>query len=155
MKKHPTTAQRLEFEKLRAFVAVGFEDIVRSSAVPATHHPAAIADRLWAAAPSTALTGLRQAAYDVVEMFQDLAGDDLDAMEERFAKAGAPSLCELRRHRIGDIFRVLSRAKIRDDDEWRLINAVVSDLATGILDEAHRALAQRLVHEYEASRKPD
>jgi hypothetical protein len=31
--KKTTPAQRLEFEKLRAFIAIGFEDLLRASAV--------------------------------------------------------------------------------------------------------------------------
>ena len=138
MKKPPTTTQRLEFEKLRAFVSVGFQDGL------------AVADRMWSESPSAALKGIRQAAADVVEMFQDVQGDDLVALEQRFAAAGAPSLAAMRSRRVADIFRVLNRAEIRTDDEWRLVNAVVSDTADRILDEPSRAIAHRLLADYEA-----
>ena len=102
MKKNPTNAQRLEFEKLRAFVVVGFENVLRSFSLPPERHPAAVADQMWASSPVTALKGLRQAASDVVEMLQDLAGDDLAVMETRLAQANAPSLAGMRRRRVGD-----------------------------------------------------
>ena len=153
MPKDPTTAQRLEFEKLRAFAVVGFEHLYSFSATAPEDHPAAVVDRMWSESPSAALKGLRQAAADVVEMSRDVEGDDLVALEGRLAAAGAPSLAAMRERRVGDIFRILNRAAIRDDDEWRLINAVASDLDDRILGEANRALAQRLLYEYEVSKK--
>jgi hypothetical protein len=155
MKKDPTTAQRLEFEKLRAFVSVGFEDVCRSSAIAPEHLPAAVADRMWSTSPATALKGLRQAAADVVEMFQDFEGADLLTLEGRLAAAGAPSLAAMRSRRVAEIFRILNEAQIRGDEEWRLLNAVVSDTDDRILDDLHRAVAQRLLQEYEASKPAD
>ena len=123
-----------------------------ASATAPEHVPAAVADRMWSTSPSTALKGLRQAAADVVEMYQDIKGDELAALERRFAAAGAPSLAAMRSRRVVDIFRILERAEIRSDDEWRLLNAVVSDVADRILDEPGRAVASRLLGEYEASK---
>src|SRR5688572_7436395 len=95
--KGPTPAQQLEFEKLRAFVAVGFDDVWRSSAMAPEQHPAVVVDRMWRAeSPATALKGLRQAAGDVVEMLQDLDGAELIAFEKRLAEVGAPSLADMR-----------------------------------------------------------
>ena len=85
-------------------------------------------------------------------MYEDIKGDDLAALEQRFAAAGAPSLAAMRSRRVVDIFRILTRAKIRSDDEWRLLNAVASDVADGILDDANRPLAERLLREYEVSK---
>ncbi len=137
---------------MRAFVAAGFEYVFRSTPLPPEQHPAAVADRMWAASPATGLRGIRLAAADVVEMLQDLKGDDLLAFEKRLAEVGAPSLAAMRAGRLNNIFRVLNRGKIRDDDEWRLISAVVSDMSDRSLDEASRAVAQRLLAEYEASK---
>lgn len=108
---------------------------------------------MWRESPSAALKGLRQAAADVVEMFQDVEGDDLVALERRLATAGAPSLAAMRERWVGEIFRILNRAAINDEDEWRLMNAVVSDVDDRILDETSRAIAQRLLYEYEVSKK--
>ena len=110
---------------------------------------------MWSESPSSALKGLRQAAADVVEMYRDLQGDDLAALEQRFEAAGAPSLAAMRSGQAADTFRILARAEIRDDDEWRLLNAVVSDVADRILDESSRAVAHRLLGDYEASKKTD
>ena len=147
--------QQLEFDKLRAFVAVGFDYVYDSTPIAPEHHPAAVADGMWAASPGTALRGLRAAAADVVEMLQDLKGDDLIAFEKRLAENDAPSLAAMRAQRVGDVFRILSRAAIRDDDEWRIVNAVVNDMSDHSLDEASRALAQRLLGEYEKSKTID
>ena len=155
VKKPPTATQRLEFDKLRAFMAVGFEEMCSASGMAPEQHPVAIADRIWSESPSAALKGLRQAAADVVEMYQDMQGDDLAALERRFAAAGAPSLAAMRSRRVADIFRLLDRAEIRSDHEWRLLSAVVSDTADRILDESSRAAAERLLGEYEHSKKTD
>ena len=77
----------------------------------------------------------------------------LAALEQRLAAAGAPSLGAMRARRVGDVFRILNRQAIRDDDEWRLLNAIVSDLADRTLDDRSRTLAHRLLEEYEVGKK--
>jgi hypothetical protein len=77
MSKTPSSAQQLEFVRLRAFITVGFEHVFATRSLSPDHYPAAVADRIWAQSPALALRGLREAASDVVEMLQDLDGSQV------------------------------------------------------------------------------
>jgi hypothetical protein len=149
MRRNPTPSQQLEFARLRAFVATGFEDVASTLSLPPEHHPAVVADKFWAESPGAALRGLRAAAADVVEMLQDLNGPALAAVELRLAQAGAPSLSAMRDQYVNGIFRILNRGQIRSDEESRLINAVLSDVDDRILDDSTRELANNLLGDYE------
>jgi hypothetical protein len=143
-------SQRLEFARLRAFVVAGYEHVLSDlPAMPETH-PGAVADRMWEEGPGPALRGLREAAADVVELMQDLDDAQLAAFELRLKQAGAPSLSAMREGRVGNLFGILHRGTIRDDDEWRLTNAALSDVTDSLLDAPARELAGHLVNDYEA-----
>jgi hypothetical protein len=82
-------------------------------------------------------------------MLQDLDGPSLAALEARLAQAGAPSLSAMRGQRVNSIFRILNRGQIRSADEFRLINAVLSNVDDRILDDSTRELANNLLGDYE------
>jgi len=96
----------------------------------------------------------RQAAMvvaDLVEWTQDLAGDDLVAIDERLAKGGSPTLSLMRRRQDREFGALLSTGKITTDDEWRLVEARMSDTENPLPDR-DRALANRMLVSYESER---
>jgi hypothetical protein len=54
----------------------------------------------------------------------------------------------MREGRVGALFGILHRGTIRNDDEWRRVNAAISDV-TSLLDAPARELAGRLLKDYE------
>ena len=134
---------------MRAFITVGFEHVIATLPLSPDQHPAAAADRIWAQSPALALRGLREAASDVVEMLQDLHGPQLAAFDARLAKAGAPTLSDMRSRTAENVFKILIRSQIRNDDEWRLLNGVLSNVNDRLLDEPTRELANRILSAYE------
>jgi hypothetical protein len=153
LRKTPSSAQQLEFVRLRAFVTVGFERVIATLPLSPDHHPAAVADGIWAQSPALALRGLREAASDVVEMLQDLQGPQLAAFDARLAKAGAPTLSDMRSRMAENVFQILIRGQIRSDDEWCLLNGVLSNVNDRLLDEPTRELANRIRGSYEAAQR--
>jgi hypothetical protein len=150
MKKQPTLTQQLEFARLRAFVVAGYEHVLSDLPAMAEAHPGAVADKMWEEGHRRALRGLREAAADVVELMQDLDDAQLAAFEQRLKQAGAPSLSAMREGRVGGLFGILHRGTIRNDDEWRLMNAAVLDVTDSLLDAPARELASRVLKDYEA-----
>ena len=138
---------------MRAFITVGLEHVIATLPLSPDHHPAAVADGIWAQSPALALRGLREAASDVVEMLQDLQGPQLAAFDARLAKAGAPTLSDMRSRMAENVFQILVRGQIRNDDEWRLLNGVLSNVNDRLLDEPTRDLANRILGSYEAARR--
>jgi len=85
---------------------------------------------------------------DVLEWNQDLDGEDLTALDEHLANRGLPTFTLVRRRQDREFANVLARGTIASDDEWRLLNARLSDL-DGPLSENDQALANRMLQEYE------
>ena len=133
----PTPDQELEFTRLRAFVVVGFESL----SFPVESQVGRTADAFWAKSPSMALRGLRQAVSDVVEMTQDLEGLALDDLEARLREAGAPSLRSMRDRRLRQVFQILNRGQVRNQDEWYVLTAVLSNTDDLLLDAPGRERA--------------
>jgi hypothetical protein len=148
MAREPSPTQKAEFQRLLAFVTIGFEQYAGSLPVAPDQTPAALATAAWAESPSVALQGLREAARDVVEMSQDLDGVALVAFEQRLANAGAPALYTMRIRRVRSLYQILARGRIQSDEEYRLVSAVVSDTADRLLDNSSRRLAETLMAAY-------
>ena len=98
------------------------------------------------------LSGLRQASRDMVEMCQDLADDQVAALDARLASKGLPTLTHMRDRRYRSMLAILSRGRIKSDEEFRLLNSFVSDVDSPHLSEANRTRAETLLGEYEFNR---
>ena len=73
------------------------------------------------------------------------------AFDARLAKAGAPTLSDMRSRRAESVFRILIRGQVGNDDEWRLLKGVLSNVNDRLLDEPTRELANRILASYEAA----
>jgi hypothetical protein len=101
---------------------------------------------------SRSLCGLREAARDLVEMREDLAGEQLAGLDARLARAGVPTLSLMRDRRYRSLLAALSRGRIESDDEFRLVNGFVSDVEPDHLSPEARAKANALLGVYESDR---
>jgi hypothetical protein len=129
-----------ELEQLRGFSLAVLEELGVSLS----------AEALEPIRASRSLRGLREAARDMVEMCQDINGDQLVALDARLARAGLPTLSLMRDHRYRAFSAVLVRGRIDSDDEFRLVNSFVSDVEVGQLSEEARATATVLLGRYES-----
>ena len=121
----------------------------------------AVIDHLGWGVPSEALEplrstrsvrGLRDAARDMVEMCQDLGPDQVAALDTRLARVGLPTLTLMRDRRYRELLEVLSRGRIRSDEEFRLVNGFVSELDTPDLSLSARHAAEALMRAFEFER---
>jgi len=88
---------------------------------------------------------------DILEWNRDLDGGDLIALDERLANRGLPTFTLVRRRQDREFAIVLARGTIASDDEWRLLNARLSDV-DGPLSDNDRALANRMLGKYESEK---
>jgi hypothetical protein len=86
-------------------------------------------------------------------MLQDLQGPQVAAFDARLAKAGAPTLSDMRSRMAENVFQILIRGQIRSDDEWCLLNGVLSNVNDRLLNEPTRELANRILGSYEAAQR--
>ena len=69
------------------------------------------------------ISGIRQAANDLVEMSQHLAGKDLAKLDKKLEELNLPSLSSMREKGYRELLKILSRNKIRNEDEWYLVKS--------------------------------
>jgi len=48
-----------------------------------------------------------------------------------------------------NVFQILTRGQVRNDDEWRILNGVLSNVNDRLLDEPTRELANNILSAYE------
>ena len=106
-----------------------------------------LTDVQWERTPTT---GLRTAARDLVEWCQDVSGDALSELDAELSRASAPTLTAMRHAGYRSALAVLSRGEIRTEEEWHLLNALLTDTANRTLSPAEREDATRLALDYEA-----
>ncbi|MDR7132842.1 hypothetical protein J2X06_000026 [Lysobacter niastensis] len=114
------------------------------------HHPinvlAAIEQR---AGRSRALTGLKQAIGDILEGVQDLAPGQIAQLDDALRQAGALTLTLLLARQSKVFKAILRRGQIRNDTEFYLISAALSDTSS-VRSETEIATLGSMVAAYEA-----
>jgi hypothetical protein len=88
---------------------------------------------------------------DLVEWTQYIAGDELSALNECLANNGLPTLTLMRRRQDRKLGALISSGEITSDDDYRLLEARLSDMGDP-LPESDRAIANRMLLQYEAKR---
>jgi hypothetical protein len=88
----------------------------------------------------------------MVEMCEDLAPDQVAALDARLERDGLPTLSRMRDRRYRSLLAVLARGRIESDDEFRLVNSFVCEVDSPHLSGAARAKANALLGEYETNR---
>jgi hypothetical protein len=81
---------------------------------------------------------------DLTEWSQDLAGKALDQLNHCLATENLPTLSLLRSREDNAFCRILERNEIRTEDEYRLVNARVSN-ASSALPTPDREMAEHLL----------
>jgi hypothetical protein len=88
------------------------------------------------------------AARDAVEWCQDLAGEELVRLDSELAAKGLPTLSAMRNAMCRKALAVLTRGRVRTEEEWCLLNGFVANDADRVLSPTERNDAERLVHEF-------
>ncbi len=100
----------------------------------------------WLKSP---IAGVRQAANDMLEATGDIAGDELNRLNTVLSDKGLPTLSNMRDKSFKKVIQLLSRNKLKSEDEWRLLRAFTE---TSLLGKAETEQAQMLMDHYEFKR---
>ncbi len=92
------------------------------------------------------ISGIRQAARDMVEASQDVQGEELNRIDNKLNELNLPSLTNMRQKDLSKFLQILSRNKVKNEDEWYLLR---SYLESEELDENMRLNAQQLLDKFE------
>ena len=92
---------------------------------------------------------LRVAAADMVEMCQDMTGKQLADLDSLLNEKGFPSLSEMRDRNLRRLREILSKERIKSDDDWRFVESYLSDVDSDVLTGKERDAANRMLAEYD------
>ena len=94
------------------------------------------------------------AARDVVEMCQDLSGDELARLDSQLVSKGLPTMTAMRNTTYRKALAVLARGSVRTEEEWHVLNGFVVNQDDGVLSPTERKEADRLIHEFRQKPEP-
>jgi len=149
------TASVEEAERLAAFCRQGLAFLVSKGAMSSSLAAAFPApERLKLAGSLTAarLSGLREAAHDVVTVlthYLESAPTVSEADIDSFLLArGAPRLSQMRARYWERLAKILRKASITSDEEYRLVSEALSDTGSIAPSSAERQMLEQLAAKY-------
>lgn len=95
------------------------------------------------------LRELRTAAADMVEMCQDVTGQQLASLDNLLLEKGFPSLSEMRDRDLRRLRGILSKERIESEDDWRFVESYLADVESKPLTGKDRETANRILAEYD------
>src|SRR5690349_6840476 len=134
----------VELKEFLSFYADAYLDVVD---LPPEMRPLAKLAALEKKSAKAALSGLRQAINDCIEMSFHLGSDEVTKLDEQLRKRGIVTLSELRRRYSRKYATIVKRGRIKSDTEYYLIRNVLSDPTSKTTDE--RELLENLIADYE------
>ena len=85
----------------------------------------------------------------MVEMCQDITGEQLSDLDNLLLEKGFPTLSEMRDRNLRRLREILSEERIRSADDWRFVESFLSDVDSEVLTSKDRETANRILAEYE------
>jgi hypothetical protein len=92
----------------------------------------------------------RATATDMVDSCQNLTSQQVKQLDQLLVTSGFPTLSEMRDRSLQRLRRILSNRRVATVDEWRFLESYLSDVDSDVLTEEDRALANRILAEYDS-----
>jgi hypothetical protein len=138
-----------EYAELKKFLTFYADRYLNVEGMPPEMRPAAGVDALEKKSMKMALSGLRQAINDCVEMSLRFNPEEVAKLDEELRDRGLVTLSELRRRYSRKYAAIMKRGRINSDTEYYLIRNVLDDPTIKTMDE--REVLVRLVADYEGT----
>jgi hypothetical protein len=133
-----------ETEELAAFLGFFIERYMEP--VPTELHPLKVFNEMATRDPNRALSGLRMAVGDCVEMSARWPPDKVREADDMARARGVVTLSEIRRRYWKKVAAIERRGEVRTDEEYYLIKAIVADARA---PSGEQAVMQSLLGEFE------
>jgi hypothetical protein len=145
---------QLEYARLKDFLSFYAQRYLGIERLPPEQRPIAMLEAMENTSPKKAVSGLRQAINDCVEMSLRLPHQEVEELDARLRALGIVTLSELRRRYSNAYARIVKRGRIRDETEYYLVHNISND-PTEKTTEERRQLEELLrTHEAALQRKP-
>lgn len=148
MPRRMSEAREKEFEELSSFLefySTKVTGIDREDRIHPSNVLVKIIDKFG---KSKALEGLKQAINDTIEDSLELTSSQVSEIDVELSKEKLVTLSELRVRYFKKYRKIVERKVIRNETEYYLISAIVSDLSSSISNEERESLNE-LVCSYE------
>lgn len=152
MSRKPNAERIAEYDRLWRFCSLGMEWLGQHAEPEMKKIFVTPLPDLWRNGHpfSECLSGVKQAAGDMLGLTRDLSAEDLQNGDQFLASRCAPTITEMRREIWRLIPVILKRQRIRNDQEYYLLKERVIDQAPE-LNDSELVLAARLLSDYEAA----
>jgi hypothetical protein len=147
-----TPERESEYNELLGYVGLFATVVWRIDPASATHPANVIEGIVQQFGKSKALVGLRQAANDTIEETSNWNSEVRAVVDEGFRAAGVVTVSEITRRYSASYKRIVKRGFIRNETEYYVINAILVDQGSAILED-ERTCLQRLTEAFEEKAK--
>jgi len=139
----------LEYGQLKEFFSVYVARFMNVDRLPPESHPMACLATLEKRSKALARRGLRQAVNDCVEMLSDFDRETVDKFDAELRSLGIVTFSEVRRQYSKNYAKIVKRGRIKNDDEFYLLQNVLNDSTEKTPEE--RKLLEELISAYEGA----
>jgi hypothetical protein len=110
-----------------------------------------VADLKVSVGSTKQVSGLRQAAGDMVEWAVDLSPEMVERLDRRLRTAQLPTLTQMRNSQYRKVHRILAAGALRGEGEYQLLNGMLSDTESTVLSEAEIRRAEDILAKFHGS----
>jgi hypothetical protein len=137
----------LEYAKMKDFLSFYAERYLKAEGLPPDKQPMACLAALEKKSMKMAVTGLRQAINDCVEMSFHFDHAEVEKLDSQLRSRGIVTLSELRRRYSKSYAKIMKRGQIKNETEYYLVRNVLFDPTEKAPEE--RKLLEELISAYE------
>ncbi len=137
-----------DYQKMKEFLSFYAERYLNNPNLPPEKRPTAVLEALEKKSEKSAVTGLRQAINDCVEMSFRLNKTEFEKLDAELRDRGFITLSELRRRYSKRYAKIIKRGQIKNETEYYLIRNVFDDPNPKTPEE--RALLDKMILDYGA-----
>ncbi|WCN09957.1 hypothetical protein [Marinomonas mediterranea] len=131
-----------EIEKLRGFVLTTLEYIKLDMTEEA----------LRPIQTTRSKKGLRMAANDMAETYEDLKEVQIAELDALLKKNDLPTISQMYNKKYRKFLSIISSASISSDNDFRLVSSFVGSVDNDLISSKERDIAERLMANYESSK---
>jgi hypothetical protein len=142
-------ATELEYAKMKDFLSFFSERYLKVEGLPPEKQPIAALEALEKKSMKTALSGLRQAINDCVEMSFHFDHAEVEKLDSQLRGRGIVTLSELRRRYSKGYAKIVKQGRIKNETEYYLVRNVLDDPTEKATEE--RELLEKMLSEYDAA----
>ena len=147
------SVDEFDYARMKDFLSFYDEKYLNLGGLPPEKRPIASLEALEKQSMKKALSGLRQAINDCVEMSFHFDHSEVEKLDSQLLSRGIVTLSELRRRYSKGYAKIKKNGRIKNETEYYLVRNVLDDPTPKTSEE--RVLLEKLVVDYERTRRAD